>query len=196
LRAGKVRQAMRKYIAPSSIDSVIEMTAKYIAECDRLAAAAVDREVSLQRSAMTAGIGVGLVALLLGLAFMHSLARAMAARQRAERHLGHAAFHDPLTDLPNRALFVERLRSALTQGDLHRERIRAVLFLDVDRFKLVNDTLGHHIGDQLLIAIARRLEGCLRASDTLARLGGDEFTALTARDQLTTYLTRSLYIRL
>jgi diguanylate cyclase (GGDEF)-like protein len=177
-RAGKVHQALRKYIAPPSIDSVIEMTAKYIAECDRLAAAAVDRQISLQRRAMTAGIGVGLVALLLGLSLMHSLARAMAARQRAERHLGHAAFHDPLTDLPNRALFVERLRSALAQGDLHPEQIRALLFLDVDRFKLVNDTLGHHIGDQLLIAIARRLEGCLRASDTLARLGGDEFTVL------------------
>jgi diguanylate cyclase (GGDEF)-like protein len=102
----------------------------------------------------------------------------MAARQRAEHRLAHAAYHDPLTDLPNRRSFVEHLTVALAQSHRQPELVLAVLFIDIDRFKLVNDTLGHLAGDQLLIAISRRFEGCLRRGDTLARLGGDEFTVL------------------
>jgi diguanylate cyclase (GGDEF)-like protein/PAS domain S-box-containing protein len=90
----------------------------------------------------------------------------------------HAAFHDPLTGLPNRALFVDRVTSALARSGRRPEQVAAVLFLDCDRFKLVNDTLGHLTGDLLLIAIARRVERCLRLGDTLARLGSDEFTIL------------------
>ena len=90
-----------------------------------------------------------------------------------------SAFYDPLTDLPNRALFLDRL-----QHLFHRSRralgnpLFAVLYLDLDRFKAINDSLGHQAGDELLVSTARRLERCLRPGDTLARLGGDEFTVL------------------
>ncbi|MBW4456599.1 MAG: EAL domain-containing protein [Nostoc indistinguendum CM1-VF10] len=97
---------------------------------------------------------------------------------QTQAQLIHDAFHDSLTGLPNRALFVERVERALVLTKRHLDYKFAILFLDVDRFKVVNDSLGHLIGDQLLTALARRLEGCLRAGDTVARLGGDEFTIL------------------
>lgn len=99
-------------------------------------------------------------------------------RKQAEEQLRHHAFYDTLTDLPNRALFLDRLAQALKRVQHGSGGMFAVLFLDLDNFKRANDSLGHQIGDQLLIAIARRLEGCLRSGDTLARLGGDEFTIL------------------
>ncbi|WP_413166764.1 EAL domain-containing protein [Capilliphycus salinus ALCB114379] len=99
-------------------------------------------------------------------------------RKQAEEQLRHHAFYDTLTDLPNRALFLDRLAQVLKRVQQGFGKWFAVLFLDLDNFKRVNDSLGHEIGDQLLIAIARRLEGCLRPGDTLARLGGDEFTIL------------------
>jgi diguanylate cyclase (GGDEF)-like protein/PAS domain S-box-containing protein len=99
-------------------------------------------------------------------------------RKRAEEQLLHVAFHDPLTGLPNRALFMDRLNVAMARTRRQLDNRCAVLFLDLDRFKIINDSLGHMVGDQLLIAIARRLEGCVRPGDTVARLGGDEFTVL------------------
>jgi diguanylate cyclase (GGDEF)-like protein len=102
----------------------------------------------------------------------------LAERKLAEAQLLHNAFHDSLTDLPNRALFMDRLGHAVERTKRHSSHLFAVLFLDIDRFKVVNDSLGHTIGDQLLIAIAKRLQSCLYPSDTFARLGGDEFTIL------------------
>jgi diguanylate cyclase (GGDEF)-like protein/PAS domain S-box-containing protein len=99
-------------------------------------------------------------------------------RKRAEAQLQHAAFHDALTGLPNRALFLDRLRHALERRRRHPDFTFAVLFLDFDRFKVVNDSLGHSMGDQLLIAGAQRLAACVRGLDTVARLGGDEFCIL------------------
>ncbi|MBI4641552.1 MAG: EAL domain-containing protein [Candidatus Tectomicrobia bacterium] len=99
-------------------------------------------------------------------------------RKRAEEQLLHDAFHDGLTGLPNRTLFVDRLGRAIARAKRREDYIFAVLFLDLDRFKVVNDSLGHMIGDQLLIALTRRLEICLRNGDTVARLGGDEFAIL------------------
>ncbi len=99
-------------------------------------------------------------------------------RKRAEAQLLHDAFHDGLTGLPNRALFLDHVKLTMERGKRHPNRQFAVLFLDFDRFKIVNDSLGHAVGDQLLIAIAGRLESCLRPGDTIARLGGDEFTVL------------------
>ena len=95
-------------------------------------------------------------------------------RKTLEEELKHQALHDSLTGLPNRAMLVEYLQQALARLD-RREGYVAVFFLDLDNFKLVNDSLGHDIGDQLLIAVARRLEDFLRPSDTVARFGGDEF---------------------
>src|SRR5919109_3193925 len=99
-------------------------------------------------------------------------------RLRAEEKLWHAAFYDALTGLPNRALFMERLGMALERSKGRGRGGFAVLFLDLDRFKVVNDSLGHRAGDQLLIQISRRLERTRRAGDTVARLGGDEFAVL------------------
>ena len=99
-------------------------------------------------------------------------------RKLAESQLLHDAFHDTLTGLPNRALFIDRLKQALAKTKRLGRNQFSVLFLDLDRFKVINDSLGHLVGDQLLVGIARRLEACLRPGDTLARLGGDEFTIL------------------
>ncbi|MFQ5857718.1 MAG: EAL domain-containing protein [Anaerolineae bacterium] len=99
-------------------------------------------------------------------------------RKRAEEQLLHDAFHDGLTGLPNRALFMDRLGRAVERARRRADYLFAVLFLDLDRFKVVNDSLGHTVGDELLIAIAHRLRVCLRAADTVARLGGDEFAIL------------------
>ncbi|HTK30253.1 MAG TPA: EAL domain-containing protein [Vicinamibacterales bacterium] len=98
---------------------------------------------------------------------------------RAQEQLRHEALHDRLTGLPNRTLLIERLDQALARERREPERHFGVMFVDVDNFKLINDSLGHDVGDQLLVAFARRLQGCLREEDTLARIGGDEFVILT-----------------
>lgn len=101
------------------------------------------------------------------------------SHHHAERQvLYYYAFHDALTGLPNRALFMDRLGRAIERAKRHAYYLFAVLFVDFDDFKVVNDTLGHALGDQLLVASTRRLETCLRAADTIARWGGDEFVIL------------------
>ncbi|HSE37879.1 MAG TPA: diguanylate cyclase, partial [Blastocatellia bacterium] len=102
-------------------------------------------------------------------------------QKKAEKQLLHNAFHDALTGLPNRALFMDRLKNSLAEVKEGDGYSFGVLFLDLDRFKVVNDSLGHQIGDQLLVATARRLESCLRPGDIVARLGGDEFAVILDR---------------
>jgi diguanylate cyclase (GGDEF)-like protein/PAS domain S-box-containing protein len=103
-------------------------------------------------------------------------------RKRSEAQIAHMAHHDALTDLPNRVLLQERLKEALLR--VPRGESLAVFYLDLDRFKTINDTLGHSIGDELLKAVADRLRGCARETDTVARLGGDEFAIIqTAIEQ-------------
>ncbi|MEH2420359.1 MAG: diguanylate cyclase [Nostoc sp.] len=97
-------------------------------------------------------------------------------RKQTEAQLIHSAFYDGLTALPNRALFLDRLTQAIERSKRRSNYYFAVLFLDLDGFKEINDRFGHEIGDDFLVAIARRLELCLRSGDTLARFGGDEFT--------------------
>lgn len=106
------------------------------------------------------------------------LVRDITERKQIEAQLLHSAFHDALTGLPNRALFVDRLRHTIARTQRNEHDLFAVLFIDLDRFKVINDSLGHLVGDQLLIGISRRLEKCLRSGDTVARLGGDEFAVL------------------
>ena len=117
--------------------------------------------------------------------------RDISERKRAEEMLAHSAFHDGLTNLPNRALFVDRLQRALVLSKRHTDYKFAVLFIDVDEFKVFNDSLGHKVGDEVLVQIGLRLTASLREvdtiarpqfgpskDDTLARLGGDEYTIL------------------
>ena len=111
-------------------------------------------------------------------ALIHVIARDITERWRMEQELRHQAFFDSLTGLPNRAWFMDRLAQALGRASRIRSRI-AVLFLDLDGFKLINDSLGHSVGDELLVAVGERLRDCVRPSDTVARLGGDEFAVLT-----------------
>jgi diguanylate cyclase (GGDEF)-like protein/PAS domain S-box-containing protein len=99
-------------------------------------------------------------------------------RKNAERRLLHDAFHDTLTELPNRALFMDRLKYAVERSKRRKDYKFAVLFLDLDRFKDVNDSLGHMVGDQLLVAVGKMLGKGVRSTDTVARLGGDEFVIL------------------
>ena len=112
--------------------------------------------------------------------FLQALANVLAdalERQAIEDRIRHRALHDPLTGLPNRVLFLDRLEHALSRLE-RRGGLAAILFLDLDRFKLINDSLGHQIGDELLAAAAPRLKRAVRASDTVARFGGDEFGIL------------------
>jgi diguanylate cyclase (GGDEF)-like protein/PAS domain S-box-containing protein len=102
----------------------------------------------------------------------------IAERKRAGALLHHAAYHDSLTQLPNRNYFIDRLANAVRRMQRHPASRVALLYLDIDRFKIINDSLGHGFGDRLLAAMAPRIAGCLRPYDTLARMGGDEFTIL------------------
>ena len=146
---------------------------------EQLAASRRDARTYLWRA------GAGSILLILVVAILATMSRRLAqTRQRAaDAQIEHAAkieylaYHDGLTGLPNRSLFSKVLVQSIHEA--HRyDRQLAVLFLDLDRFKQINDTLGHEAGDQLLQEVARRVKGCLRDSDTVARLGGDEFVVL------------------
>jgi diguanylate cyclase (GGDEF)-like protein/PAS domain S-box-containing protein len=100
-------------------------------------------------------------------------------RKRSQEQIRHLAYHDSLTGLPNRELLLDRLTMAVAHAKRHKTGL-ALAFIDLDQFKVINDSLGHSIGDQLLQATAQRIRSCLRQEDTVARLGGDEFTALLA----------------
>lgn len=110
-------------------------------------------------------------------------------RKQAEETINHMAFHDALTDLPNRRLFKDRLTNQLRDAQIAGKML-CIMFLDLDRFKLVNDTLGHDVGDRLLVGVAHKLKSCLRPQDMLARMGGDEFTILLAELEDVDYALR------
>src|SRR5205807_2596126 len=119
--------------------------------------------------------GVGLLVRYLAGRYVDRTLDGVRNLRNAKESLEHQAFHDPLTNLPNRALFAERLEHAMVRAG---DGSVAVLFIDLDNFKTVNDKLGHAAGDALLVAATERLLTCVRREDTIARLGGDEFTVL------------------
>lgn len=136
-----------------------------------------------------------------GLPHTSMLIRDVTEQKKTTEELTNRAFYDPLTRLPNRALFMDRLQQQVQQRMRDTTRLFAVFFVDLDGFKLVNDSLGHAMGDQLLTEVASRLTGCVRENDTVSRLGGDEFTILldgigglgsatTTADRLQTLLTQ------
>ncbi|WP_114972058.1 putative bifunctional diguanylate cyclase/phosphodiesterase [Rhodoferax ferrireducens] len=150
-----------------------------LSEDEQLAATRQNRHAYLWRAAA----GSGLVVLILALLARMSQQLALSRRRAVEEQVAHAerveylAYHDGLTTLPNRSLFSKLLGQSINQAHRYKRQL-AVLFLDLDRFKQINDTLGHDAGDQLLQEVATRLKACLRDSDTVARLGGDEFIVL------------------
>ncbi|MCA1657434.1 MAG: diguanylate cyclase, partial [Actinobacteria bacterium] len=166
--------------SPAAGDDVV--SASFLPYIPVACAGAVTAGLLLTGHALNRG-ETGLAALVLALVLgrQYTTVRQNAAYAgallRSEAEMRHQAFHDALTGLANRALFHDRLAHAL---DLHRRDLRAVsvLFLDLDDFKVINDTLGHAEGDRLLLAVAERLRVAVRTADTVARLGGDEFAVL------------------
>ncbi len=124
-----------------------------------------------------AGVGSAVVLLALVFLFRALLKRRTAELEAKQRHLDHLAHHDPLTGLPNRLLFFDRLEQAIRHAHRRRQGV-ALLFLDLDQFKQINDTYGHDLGDRFLQEVARRLRHTVRESDTVARIGGDEFAVI------------------
>lgn len=147
----------------------------------------VGREVEAQRkdgTTLPIELRLNEMTLQSGRFFIATL-RDISARKQAEKRILHLATHDPLTDLPNRNLLNDRIAQAITQASRRNSRV-AVLFLDLDGFKSINDTHGHDVGDQLLIEVAQRIKRMLRNEDTIARQGGDEFiVALPDIDDVT-----------
>ncbi len=126
-------------------------------------------------------IGVSALSLLLGL-LLFVLAtgrvRALQLVEEKTRQLGHQALHDALTGLPNRALVLDRAEQLLARNRRHPDRVAAALYVDIDGFKMVNDTYGHAAGDRVLTVVGQRLQRGMREHDTVGRLGGDEFVVL------------------
>lgn len=112
-----------------------------------------------------------------GKTYLMGIFRDITERKQTEEKIRHIAFHDPLTNLPNRLLFNDRLNLAIAHARRTKEKL-AIMFLDVDRFKTINDTMGHAFGDRVLSAVAKKLRKCVHEDDTVARLGGDEFSLL------------------
>jgi diguanylate cyclase (GGDEF)-like protein len=150
-----------------------------LSETEQLAAERHDARIYLWR----AGVGSALVLLFTAVLgrmswqLARSREREGAAKLKHARRVEYLAYHDGLTALPNRSLFNKLLSQAISQSQRHQRQL-AVAFIDLDRFKQINDTLGHEAGDELLKEVASRLKGCLRDSDAVARLGGDEFVVL------------------
>lgn len=150
-----------------------------------------DDNAEVDRAAMEAGASDYLVKSELTTAMLDRTIRYVLQRRDADARIEYLAFHDPLTDLPNRVLFAERVQQAILRASRHQREV-VVVFFDLDNFKDINDTRGHAAGDILLTQVARRIRGLLRSEDTLARLGGDEFAILIELDESETQVARAI----
>ena len=183
--AAALHPSMREVAAPVSVGEV-RLSAwrlALLAAASLMAPAVLVIQWMIGNPIDVPGIAVGCVVLFLLVivrlgGVVNDLRSTLHHRERLEWELERRALHDPLTGLPNRALFSDRLNRALAQRD---ERV-ATLFLDLDDFKTINDTFGHQVGDELLVAVADALHRSIRPEDTVARLGGDEFAVLIERD--------------
>jgi diguanylate cyclase (GGDEF)-like protein len=157
---------------------------------EQLAAAYRDRRVYLWRASAASLLVILLFFVLGRMSHQLALSRERIVEEKLARaaQVEYMAYHDILTGLPNRSFFSKLLAQSIREARRH-DRQLAVLFLDLDRFKHINDTLGHDAGDQLLQEVAKRLKGCLRESDTVARLGGDEFIVLLPQLEVEKYTT-------
>lgn len=170
---------MRRFTAARDIFGFPLALVIGLSEDEQLAASRADNRVLLWQVAVASAVSILLFGLLgyLGWQLQRSRAAFLAEQLAHARDVEHMAFHDSLTGLPNRSLFSQLLLKGI-QAVRRNGRLLAVLFLDLDKFKLVNDTLGHEVGDEMLVEIGRRISGALRASDVVARLGGDEFIVI------------------
>jgi diguanylate cyclase (GGDEF)-like protein len=161
----------------SSAEQVERVDEAYEAVDDALETVSEGYDARAQRASSIANVGI-LLAVFAGASSILAMFSYYERRRRTmERRLQYRALHDPLTDLPNRPLLLDRMRQALRRAE-RSGAMTAVLFLDLDNFKAVNDSLGHRAGDQLLVELSERLPRCLRSGDTVARIGGDEFAFL------------------
>ncbi len=170
---------VRRYTAAQQLYDVPLTVVVGLSESEQLARADRDARVYRWRAAAASALLLLVAAALGGMAWQlaEGRKRALAARLEHAQQVEHLAYHDALTGLPNRSLFSKLLQQGIQQARRYGRRL-AVLFLDLDRFKHINDTLGHEAGDQLLQEVAKRIKASLRDSDSVARLGGDEFVVL------------------
>lgn len=168
-----------RYVSARPLDNYPLVVIAGLSRDEQLAATRHKRESYLQWAAAGSVMSLLLIGILgyMSWQLAHSRRRALQAQIDHAARIEHLAYHDALTGLPNRSLFAKLLQQAIHQGQRYQHQF-AVLFLDLDRFKHINDTLGHGAGDVLLQEVSQRLRDCLRASDTVARQGGDEFVIL------------------
>ncbi|MGD1804369.1 PAS domain S-box protein [Dapis sp. BLCC M126] len=183
-----IGQSLWKFIPPDYIE-IEKKRLKQVQQQGKQTHLQEEKLIRLDRKIIDVEI-VGIPYTYDGKAATQIIIRDITERKQTQAKLVYDAVHDALTGLPNRSLFFDRLRLALRRSRQHPDYHFAVIFLDLDRFKVINDSLGHTIGDQLLVAISKRLQNCIKGSDTLARLGGDEFTILIEYPPDTNYATR------
>ena len=177
-RGGLVAQIFNRFIAEEDVDTYYLLRKKMVKTGE--AQSGELRMVRQDGAPLWVHVAVSAAADALGAPVLRIVLTDITERKTAKDQIENLAFYDPLTGLPNRRLLLDRLAHAMS-ASLRHQRLGALLFVDLDDFKTINDTLGHHQGDLLLAKVAKRLSACIRDGDTVARLGGDEFVVMLER---------------